>query len=87
MPVVFRERGLRFFFYSEEGNPREPIHVHVERDGLQAKFWVGDSVDLAYNRGLSRRDLAMALLVIRARRSQIQEAWYGHFHQSDGGAM
>lgn len=79
MPVVFRERGLRFFFYSEEGDPREPVHVHVERDGNQAKFRVGDIVEMAYNRGLNRRDLAMALLLVRARRRQIQEAWHGHF--------
>ncbi len=80
MPVVFRERGLRFFFYSEEGSPREPVHVHVERDGVQAKFWVGEVVELAYNRGLSRRDMAVAFLLIRARRKMIQEAWHGHFH-------
>jgi hypothetical protein len=24
MPVVFRESGLRYFFYSNEGMPREP---------------------------------------------------------------
>jgi len=24
MPVVFRDKGFRFFFYSNEGNPREP---------------------------------------------------------------
>jgi hypothetical protein len=24
MPVIFRYKGFRFFFYSNEGNPREP---------------------------------------------------------------
>jgi hypothetical protein len=24
MPVVFRYKGVRFFFYSNEGSPREP---------------------------------------------------------------
>jgi len=28
MPVVFRYRGYRFFFYSNEGDPREPLHIH-----------------------------------------------------------
>ncbi len=79
MPLVFRDRGLRFFFYSEEGNPREPVHVHVERDRQQAKFWVGDDIELAYNCGLSRRDLAMAMMIVRARRNEIKEAWHGHF--------
>jgi hypothetical protein len=79
MPVVFRERGFRFFFYSFEGSPREPVHIHVQRGGAEAKFWVGDEVELAYNRGLTGRELAMVTLVVRARRRKIQEAWYGHF--------
>jgi hypothetical protein len=40
MPVVFRERGFKFFFYSNEGNPREPIHIHVEKGTVEAKFWL-----------------------------------------------
>jgi hypothetical protein len=27
MPVVFRQGGFKFFFYSNEGDPREPMHV------------------------------------------------------------
>ena len=30
MPVVFREGGLRYFFFSNEGDPREAVHVHVK---------------------------------------------------------
>ena len=29
MPVIFRYKGFRFFFYSNEGNPREALHVHA----------------------------------------------------------
>ena len=39
MPVVFRERGYRFHSYSDEGDPREPLHVHVAKAGADAKFW------------------------------------------------
>ena len=38
MPTVFSEGGYRFFFYSNEGNPREPVHVHVERGDGEAKI-------------------------------------------------
>lgn len=79
MPVIFRDRGFRFFFYSFEGNPREPVHVHVKRGLAEAKFWVGDLVELEYNHGLSGRELALAALAIRARRREIQEAWHGYF--------
>ena len=40
MPAVFRQNGYRFLFYANEGNPREPAHIHVLRDGIDAKFWL-----------------------------------------------
>ena len=48
MPVVFHYRGFRFFFYSNEGTPREPVHIHVEKDNLEAKFWLEPELRLAY---------------------------------------
>jgi hypothetical protein len=45
MPVIFRYRGFKFFFYSNEGTPREPMHVHVERDDIEAKFWLVPEVE------------------------------------------
>jgi len=29
MPLVFRWKGYRFHFFSNEGDPREPVHIHV----------------------------------------------------------
>ncbi len=55
MPLVFSERGFRFFFYSNEGSPREPIHIHVEKDRSEAKFWLNPTVQLAYNSDLPER--------------------------------
>lgn len=37
MPVVFRDGGFRYFFFSNEGSPREPPHIHVKRAGDDAK--------------------------------------------------
>ncbi|MBN2702722.1 MAG: DUF4160 domain-containing protein [Pontiellaceae bacterium] len=36
MPVVFRYRGYRFFFYSNEGAPLEPLHIHVQKGAAAA---------------------------------------------------
>ena len=47
MPVVIREGGLRYFFYSNEGLPREPRHVHVKRRGKDAKVWLEPDVSIA----------------------------------------
>ena len=38
MPTVLREEGYRFYFYSHE--PNEPPHVHVDKGGSTAKFWL-----------------------------------------------
>ncbi len=34
MPVVFRWEGIRFYFFSNEGDPREPVHIHADRRAL-----------------------------------------------------
>ena len=57
MPVIFRDKGFRFFFYSNEGSPREPVHVHVRGDGGDAKFWLKPAVRVAISDGLDARDL------------------------------
>ena len=38
MPVVFRQDGYRFHFFSREGNPPEPIHIHVAKAEADAKI-------------------------------------------------
>ena len=40
MPVVFRYKGFRFFFYSNEGDPLEPLHIHVRKAECVAKLWL-----------------------------------------------
>ena len=54
MPTVLRFLAYRFFFYSNEGE--EPPHVHVERAGSTAKFWIAP-VSLAYSRRFSSQQL------------------------------
>jgi hypothetical protein len=38
MPEVFRINGIKFSFFSNEGNPREPVHIHAKRGRDEAKF-------------------------------------------------
>lgn len=79
MPVVFRFAGARFFFYSNEGSPREPIHIHVQRAEAEAKFWLQPEVMVADNVVFNRRDLVEMLRVIQDRRGEIERAWHEHF--------
>lgn len=79
MPVVFRYKGFRFFFYSNEGQPREPSHIHVEKDGNEAKFWLHPEVTLADSGGFDRRTLRELEEAVTANRTLIEERWNEHF--------
>ena len=86
MPVVFFESGYRFHFYSREGEPLEPVHIHVAKRGEgDAKLWLYPDVTIAYNRGLSARTERWIVSVVQARRAEIVSAWNEHFGTSDEG--
>ncbi|MEQ1548688.1 MAG: DUF4160 domain-containing protein [Chakrabartia sp.] len=79
MPVIFRENGFRFHFFSDEGDPLEPVHVHITKDGLNAKFWLYPDVHLAYNYGFNGRILSDLGKMVEAHWQEIEEAWNDHF--------
>jgi hypothetical protein len=79
MPVVFRSRGFKFFFYSNEGTPREPMHIHVERDEVEAKFWLFPEVRVAYNEGYDARTLRKLIVIVQANKGRIERAWNEFF--------
>jgi len=79
MPVVFRERGLRYFFFSNEGSPREPPHVHVKGGGRDAKIWLEPDISVADSYGFNSRELAIILQVVAKNRNRVLRAWYDHF--------
>lgn len=79
MPAVFRHLGIRFYFFSNEGNPREPLHVHASRSGAEAKLWLTPEVRMAESVGFSRREQAELVLVVESRRDEIRMAWHEHF--------
>ena len=79
MPVIFREGGFRFFFYSNEGSPREPVHVHVEKDDIEVKFWLKPEVRVAYNDGCDARTLRELLEIVEGNKDRIERAWNEFF--------
>lgn len=79
MPTIFRHCGYRFFFYANEGNSREPVHVHVERDGMEAKFWISPEIRVAYNDGFSAKALRALVSVVESRRDRVERAWHDFF--------
>lgn len=54
MPTILRWNGYRFYFFSNERN--EPAHVHVDKAGYTAKYWL-DPINLAVNHGYRSHEL------------------------------
>ena len=79
MPLVFRDSGLRFFFYSNEGFPREPLHVHVKGAGKDAKIWLEPEITIADSYGFNSAELTRILRIVNDRRDLILRAWHEHF--------
>ena len=75
-PTIFREKGYRFYFLSNE---EERIHIHVTREEGEAKFWIEPIVSLAVFYGLNQRKLAEIQKIVEARKNEISEAWQRHF--------
>ena len=57
MPVVFGHKGYRFFFYSNEVEPREPLHIHVRRGDAVAKLWLDPLPEVAESYGMAAHEL------------------------------
>jgi len=79
MPVVLRIDGFRFLFYSNEGDPREPPHIHVLQGQGEAKFWLHPAVSLAYNDGFTARTLNQLQRLAEQHREELERAWHEYF--------
>lgn len=76
VPTIMRRGPYRFFFYSSDCG--EPVHVHVERDDLVAKFWL-EPVRLQRSGGILRSEIARIARIVEENRSGIVEAWNEYF--------
>ncbi len=76
LPTILRSGPYRLFFYSED--QYEPPHVHVEREELQAKFWL-DPVRFEWNRGFRRPEIRQVEKMVTENVGFLMEAWYEYF--------
>ena len=76
---MFRYRGFRFFFYSNEGSPREPLHVHVRSGSGEAKVWLDPQVQVASSSGFDAGTLRELVEVAQTNRVQIERTWHEYF--------
>lgn len=87
MPQIFRIAGYLVYFWSNENEPLEPIHVHITNGIPSAnatKIWITQSGKclLAHNRSkIPPRILRDLMLVIEARSRSIIEQWYDYHRE------
>lgn len=81
--MVFRHRGYRFQFYANEGNPREPMHIRMVKDGIDAQFWLRPEVSVAYSDGFDARIIRQMIPIIEAQRGTIATVWNSFFGEAD----
>ena len=77
MPTLFIIFGFRFMFYS---NDHTPIHIHVIKDGCEAKYNVLP-VELVLNHGFKRHDLSLIESIVLENKEIIIERWRSYFNK------
>ena len=89
MPQVFKIGSYWVFFWSSEGDPLEPIHVHVAEGAPSSnatKIWI-TSAGRAYlainNSQIPSKALRNIMRIVEARSGEIEQLWLGHFGRID----
>ena len=75
-PTVFREKGYRFYFLSNEENR---IHIHVTCENGEAKFWLEPIISLAFYHKLNSKKLNEIQKIIEEHSNEIIKEWRQHF--------
>ncbi|MCD8218538.1 MAG: DUF4160 domain-containing protein [Clostridiales bacterium] len=85
MPQLFRIGSYIIYFWSNENNPLEPVHVHIAEGRASAnatKIWITNSGKalLCHNYSkIPQRTLRAIMKVIEANSADIINKWYDQF--------
>ncbi|MDA3054953.1 MULTISPECIES: DUF4160 domain-containing protein [unclassified Campylobacter] len=75
MPTLLKLNGFKFFFYSNE---HEPKHIHILKGDEYAKI---NLIDLSvYFSSFKNKDLDFALQVIKEHRAEFERIWDEYFN-------
>lgn len=81
VPKIFEWNGYKFIFFSNEGIPIEPCHVHVRKNNNIAKFWIFPTVTLALSWGMTPKELNILEKKIEENKDLIVEKWNEYFNK------
>ena len=85
MPQVFRIGSYWVYFWSNENDPLEPIHVHVSEGSPNAnatKIWItkaGRCYLCHNNSHISAKILRNIMDIIEARSKEVIQKWFDYF--------
>ena len=85
MPQVFKIGSYWVYFWANEGDPIEPIHVHVSQGGPTAngtKIWITSAGKCYFcnnNSNIPSVALRNIMRIIEARNAEVIEKWITYF--------
>lgn len=85
MPQLLRVGPYSIYFWSNENNPLEPIHVHISEGRASAnatKLWISSTGKVLVcnnNSNIPERILRNLVRIIEANSAEIIDAWLEHF--------
>ena len=87
MPQIFRIGPYLIYFWTNEGVPLEPVHVHIS-EGIPSsnatKVWItktGKCLLANNNSKIPTKPLRVVLSILEARSGEIIERWADYFGQ------
>ena len=85
MPQLYRIGEFRIYFWMNEGEPLEPIHVHVSKgtpSGNSTKIWITESGNCVLqnnNSNIPMHQLNDLMRIIESLSDDIVEKWIACF--------
>lgn len=85
MPQIFKIGSYLIYFWSNENDPLEPIHVHVSKgvpSENSTKIWITESGKCLLcnnNSHIPSRTLRDIMEIIEARSDEIKQRWVAYF--------
>lgn len=85
MPQIFRIGSYLVYFWSNENDPLEPVHVHISEGRASAnatKIWItstGKALVCNNNSKIPQKELRRMIRIIEANSDLILDKWYTQF--------
>ena len=71
--------GTAIGFFSNEGKPLEPCHIHVRKGECLAKFKVDPAVELVSSWGMNSGELNQLEKIVMEHMDLIRRKWHEYF--------